>query len=59
MHTIECRARNITDDCKALGVHARHLDPGIRPLELLAADSGASLLFLEGLRARGLVFQET
>jgi saccharopine dehydrogenase-like NADP-dependent oxidoreductase len=33
--------------------------PGVRPLELLAADTGASLRFLEGLRARGLTFQET
>jgi saccharopine dehydrogenase-like NADP-dependent oxidoreductase len=43
----------------AMLARGQYRDPGIRPLELLAADPGASLLFLEGLRARGLVFRET
>jgi lysine 6-dehydrogenase len=43
----------------AMLARGQYRDPGVRPLELLAADPGASLLFLEGLRARGLNFQET
>ena len=42
----------------AMLARGQYRDPGIRPLELLAADAEASLRFLEGLRARGLVFQE-
>jgi saccharopine dehydrogenase-like NADP-dependent oxidoreductase len=43
----------------AMLARGQYRDPGVRPLELLAGDPRASLRFLEGLRARGLVFQET
>jgi saccharopine dehydrogenase-like NADP-dependent oxidoreductase len=43
----------------AMLARGQYRDPGVRPLELLAADPGASSRFLEGLRARGLVFRET
>jgi saccharopine dehydrogenase-like NADP-dependent oxidoreductase len=43
----------------AMLARGQYRDPGVRPLELVAANPGASLQFLEGLRARGLVFQET
>ena len=43
----------------AMLARGQYRDPGVRPLELLAGDSGASSRFLEGLRARGLVFRET
>ena len=43
----------------AMLARGQYRDPGIRPLELVAADPGASSRFLEGLRARGLVLQET
>ena len=42
----------------AMLAREQYRDPGIRPLEFLAADPGASVQFVEGLRARGLVFQE-
>jgi len=43
----------------AMLARGQYRDPGVRPLELMAADPGASSRFLEGLRARGLVFHET
>jgi saccharopine dehydrogenase-like NADP-dependent oxidoreductase len=43
----------------AMLARGQYRDPGVRPLELLAGDPGASSRLLEGLRARGLVFQET
>jgi len=43
----------------AMLARGQYRAPGIRPLELLAADPGASGRFLEGLRARGLVFHES
>jgi saccharopine dehydrogenase-like NADP-dependent oxidoreductase len=43
----------------AMLARREYRDPGVRPLELLVADPVAASRFLEGLRARGLAFQET
>jgi saccharopine dehydrogenase-like NADP-dependent oxidoreductase len=43
----------------AMLARGQYRDPGVRPLEFLARDSRAASQFLEGLRERGLVFQES
>jgi lysine 6-dehydrogenase len=42
----------------AMLARGQYRDPGVRPPEMLARDPGASELFLEALRARGLTWSE-